>query len=265
MKEPLVLVPGAELQRRALCRQWPALSRWTPDPGRRSPPRRHAGRHREPSAGSAASGRVSRSAACRWAAMSRFEVLRQAPERVTRLALLDTSAKPATPRRLSARADDRAGAKGAFDNVTTLLWQQLVAPPVCRRALRCWSAMADEVGARGLHPAARGDHAAAGFAPGCWRPVDRRRWFSSARRMRSRPSPKRRRTPGLVGDRGAACDRSAVRPSLDAGSAEAVTRELSLGFGCVSAAGRRGRASRSRPRSNPWSTDRPACAWRQRG
>ncbi len=58
-----------------------------------------------------------------------FEVLRQAPERVTRLALLDTSAKPATPETNAPREQMIALAeKGAFDNVTTLLWQRLVAP-----------------------------------------------------------------------------------------------------------------------------------------
>ena len=58
-----------------------------------------------------------------------FEVMRRAPERVTRLALLDTSAKPATPETNAPREQMIALAeKGAFDNVTTLLWQRLVAP-----------------------------------------------------------------------------------------------------------------------------------------
>ncbi len=58
-----------------------------------------------------------------------FELMRQAPERVTRLALLDTSAKGATPetdaarRRLMALCE-----KGRFDTVCNELWQRLVAP-----------------------------------------------------------------------------------------------------------------------------------------
>lgn len=58
-----------------------------------------------------------------------FEVMRRAPRRVTRLALLDTTAKPPTPKTNAPREQMIALAqKGAFDNVTTLLWQKLVAP-----------------------------------------------------------------------------------------------------------------------------------------
>lgn len=57
-----------------------------------------------------------------------FEVMRRAPERVTRLALLDTTAKPPTPQTNAPREQMIALAeKGAFDNVVTLLWQKLVA------------------------------------------------------------------------------------------------------------------------------------------
>jgi pimeloyl-ACP methyl ester carboxylesterase len=82
-----------------------------------------------------------------------FEVMRQAPERVTRLALLDTSAKPATPETNAPREQMIALAeKGAYDNVTTLLWQRLVAPArladePLRLAVR---AMAEAIGADGF-------------------------------------------------------------------------------------------------------------------
>ncbi|MGL5363869.1 MAG: alpha/beta fold hydrolase [Bosea sp. (in: a-proteobacteria)] len=58
-----------------------------------------------------------------------FELMRMAPERVTRLALLDTSAKGPTPetdavrQRLIALCE-----KGRFDTVCNELWQRLVAP-----------------------------------------------------------------------------------------------------------------------------------------
>lgn len=58
-----------------------------------------------------------------------FEVMRRAPERVTRLALLDTTAKPPTPETNLPREQMISLAeKGAFDNVVTVLWQKLVAP-----------------------------------------------------------------------------------------------------------------------------------------
>ena len=50
---------------------------------------------------------ASRSAASRWAATSAFEILRRAPERVERLALMDTQATPDSPE--STRAPPRPG------------------------------------------------------------------------------------------------------------------------------------------------------------
>lgn len=82
-----------------------------------------------------------------------FEVMRRAPERVTRLALLDTTAQPATPETNQPREQMIALAeKGAFDNVTTLLWQKLVAPErLADEALRLTvRQMAEEVGAAGF-------------------------------------------------------------------------------------------------------------------
>lgn len=82
-----------------------------------------------------------------------FEVMRRAPERVTRLALLDTTAKPPTPETNAPRVQMIALAeKGAFDNVVTLLWQKLVAPDrLADEALRLEvRAMAEAVGASGF-------------------------------------------------------------------------------------------------------------------
>ncbi len=82
-----------------------------------------------------------------------FEVMRRAPERVTRLALLDTTAKPPTPETNAPRVQMIALAeKGAFDNVVTLLWQKLVAPDrLTDEALRLEvRAMAEAVGASGF-------------------------------------------------------------------------------------------------------------------
>lgn len=82
-----------------------------------------------------------------------FEVIRRAPERVTRLALLDTSAKPPTPETNAPREQMIALAqKGAFDNVVTVLWQKLVAPDrLADEALRLEvRAMAEMVGPAGF-------------------------------------------------------------------------------------------------------------------
>lgn len=58
-----------------------------------------------------------------------FELMRRAPERVTRLALLDTTAKPATPERNAARLEliNLAG-NGQYDRAIDLLWPTFVAP-----------------------------------------------------------------------------------------------------------------------------------------
>jgi pimeloyl-ACP methyl ester carboxylesterase len=58
-----------------------------------------------------------------------FEMLRQAPDRITRLALLDTSARGAAEASNAPRRQMMALAeKGAFEEVAGLLWQKLVAP-----------------------------------------------------------------------------------------------------------------------------------------
>ena len=82
-----------------------------------------------------------------------LELMRRAPERVTRLALLDTTAKPPTPETNAPREQMIALAeRGAFDNVVTLLWQKLVAPDrLADEALRLEvRAMAEAVGSSGF-------------------------------------------------------------------------------------------------------------------
>jgi pimeloyl-ACP methyl ester carboxylesterase len=127
MTDPLVLVPGLSCNAALYALQWAALA-----DGRLILVADHAS---DDSLGAIAE-RLLAAAPPRFALCGlsmggyvAFEVLRRAPERVTRLALLDTSAKPATPETNEPRAQMIALAeKGAYDNVTTLLWQRLVAP-----------------------------------------------------------------------------------------------------------------------------------------
>jgi pimeloyl-ACP methyl ester carboxylesterase len=127
MTDPLVLVPGLSCNAALYAPQWAALA-----DGRLILVADHAS---DDSLGAIAE-RLLAAAPPRFALCGlsmggyvAFEVLRRAPERVTRLALLDTSAKPATPETNEPRAQMIALAeKGAYDNVTTLLWQRLVAP-----------------------------------------------------------------------------------------------------------------------------------------
>lgn len=64
-----------------------------------------------------------------------FEVMRRAPERVTRLALLDTSARPDTPERRQIRRDlIRLAETGGFRGLTPRLLPQWVHPDAMRDA-----------------------------------------------------------------------------------------------------------------------------------
>ncbi len=125
--EALVLIPGLNCTAALYGPQWPALA-----PGRPI----LVADHRRDESLDAIVARLLAAAPERFALCGlsmggyvAFEVMRQAPERVTRLALLDTSAKPATPETNALREQMIGLAqKGAFDNVTTLLWQKLVAP-----------------------------------------------------------------------------------------------------------------------------------------
>ena len=151
MTEPLVLIPGLICDASLYGPQWPALA-----PGR---PILVAQLDRDESLAAIAE-RLLEAAPERFAlcglsmgGYAAFEVMRQAPQRVTRLALLDTSAKPATPETNAPREQMIALAqKGAFDNVTTLLWQKLVAPDrLSDEPLRLMvRAMAETIGADGF-------------------------------------------------------------------------------------------------------------------
>jgi pimeloyl-ACP methyl ester carboxylesterase len=151
MKEPLVLVPGLSCNAALYAPQWPALADGRPI---------LVADHASDDTLSAIVKRLLAVAPPRFALCGlsmggyvAFQVLRQAPERVTRLALLDTSAKPATPETNIPREQMIALAeKGAFDNVTTLLWQRLVAPArLTDEPLRLLvRRMADEIGAEGF-------------------------------------------------------------------------------------------------------------------
>jgi pimeloyl-ACP methyl ester carboxylesterase len=151
MKEPLVLVPGLSCNAALYTPQWPALADGRPI---------FVAEHSLDDNLPAIARRLLEAAPARFALCGlsmggyiAFEVLRQAPERVTRLALLDTTAKPATPETNAPREQMIALAeKGAFDNVTTLLWQRLVAPArLADEPLRLLvRQMADDVGAGGF-------------------------------------------------------------------------------------------------------------------
>ncbi|PZO04354.1 MAG: alpha/beta hydrolase [Hyphomicrobiales bacterium] len=151
MTEPLVLIPGLSCDARLYSQQWPALA-----PGRPI----FVAEHDRDDGLRAIAERLLRAAPERFALCGlsmggyiAFEVMRQAPQRVTRLALLDTSAKPATPETNAPREQMIALAqKGAFDNVTTLLWQKLVAPSrLTDEPLRLLArAMAETIGADGF-------------------------------------------------------------------------------------------------------------------
>lgn len=151
MPEPLVLIPGLSCTAALYGPQWPALA-----PGRTILVADHA----NDESLSAIATRLLAAAPERFALCGlsmggyvAFEIMRQAPERVTRLALLDTSAKPATPETNIPREQMIALAeKGAFDNVTTLLWQRLVAPNrLTDEPLRLLvRQMADDIGADGF-------------------------------------------------------------------------------------------------------------------
>ena len=151
MKEPLVLVPGLSCNAALYASQWPALADGRPI---------LVADHARDDTLSAIAKRLLTAAPPRFALCGlsmggyvAFEVLRQAPERVTRLALLDTSAKPATLETNAPREQMIALAeKGAFDNVTTLLWERLVASArLTDEPLRLLvRQMAEEVGADGF-------------------------------------------------------------------------------------------------------------------
>ncbi len=75
---------------------------------------------------------ASRSSACRWR-LCRLRILRQAPERVERLALLDTRAQPDSEEDAERRRQTIALAQtGQFAKLHPIFWQRLVHPAGCR-------------------------------------------------------------------------------------------------------------------------------------
>jgi len=82
-----------------------------------------------------------------------FEILRQAPERVARLALLNTSARPDTPEATERRRALVAMAReGRLHEVIDIIFPTFVHPARTRdeRLRRLVHAMADDVGAQGF-------------------------------------------------------------------------------------------------------------------
>lgn len=125
--EPLILVPGLLCTSALFALQIEALA----------PPRRIVvADHTQDDTVAAIAGRLLDSAPERFALAGlsmggyvAFEVLRQAPDRVTRLALLDTSARPDTDEARQRRLGQIAAAEaGRFEDVQAELWPRLVHP-----------------------------------------------------------------------------------------------------------------------------------------
>lgn len=81
-----------------------------------------------------------------------FEIMRQAPERVSRLALIDTQASPDTPEKRKIRQDLLALAEiGKFKGVTPRLLPKLVHPRcIATPVSELVKAMADSIGKEGF-------------------------------------------------------------------------------------------------------------------
>lgn len=127
MSEPLVLIPGLSCTAELYAPQWRRLG-----VGRQV----LVAEHRLDDSLSGIVGRLLSAAPPHFALCGlsmggyiAFEVMRRAPERVTRLALLDTSAKPATPETNALRSEMIALAEaGGFEKVNAAQWLRLVAP-----------------------------------------------------------------------------------------------------------------------------------------
>jgi pimeloyl-ACP methyl ester carboxylesterase len=124
---PVVLVPGLNCSARLYADQIPALWRFGPVT---------VADHTRDDAMSAIAGRILADAPGRFALVGlsmggyiALELVRQAPDRVAKLALLDTSARADRPEQ-SARRDDfiKLAETGRFAEVTETLWPLLVHP-----------------------------------------------------------------------------------------------------------------------------------------
>ncbi len=148
---PIVLIPGLLLSPPLYAAQLPALWRFGPVTV--------AAHYRDDSMAAIAQ-RILASAPPRFALVGlsmggyiSFEIMRQAPQRVARLALLDTMALPDTPEVSSARRTQMALAEaGRLEQVVDNLWPRLVHPGrQGDRALRALiDAMAADVGSQGF-------------------------------------------------------------------------------------------------------------------
>ncbi len=122
---PIVLIPGLLATPRLYAEQIPALWRIGPVT---------VAVHTRDDSMSAIARRILASAPSRFALVGlsmggylSFEILRQAPERVARLALLDTSARPDVPEQTEQRHAQIALARqGRLDEVSDLLFPRLV-------------------------------------------------------------------------------------------------------------------------------------------
>lgn len=122
---PIVLIPGLNCSARLYAAQIPALWRYGPV---------LVADHRRDDLVAALAGRILAEAPPRFALAGlsmggyiAFEILRQAPDRVSRVALLDTSARPDTPQQTQRREQQIALARtGRFAEVTEALWPLLV-------------------------------------------------------------------------------------------------------------------------------------------
>ncbi len=122
---PIVLIPGLLATPRLYAEQIPALWRIGPVT---------VAVHTRDDSMSAIARRILASAPSRFALVGlsmggylSFEILRQAPERVARLALLDTSARPDVPEQSEQRRAQIALARqGRLDEVSDLLFPRLV-------------------------------------------------------------------------------------------------------------------------------------------
>ena len=126
MQEPLVFVPGLTCTPALFSAQWSSLGQ-----GRLV----FAADHTQDESLEAITARLLAHAPPRFALCGlsmggyiAFEVMRQAPERVTRLALLNTSAKGATAEtNLPRQQMITLAGKGGYDSITDLFWQKFVA------------------------------------------------------------------------------------------------------------------------------------------
>jgi pimeloyl-ACP methyl ester carboxylesterase len=145
---PVVLIPGLLASPRMYAAQIPQL--W------RSGPVMIADHTRDDSMGALAQ-RILAAAPSKFALVGlsmggyiSFEILRQAPERIVKLALLDTSARPDTPEQTDSRmAQIALASEGRMTEVVNALFPRLVHPDrVNDTALRAvFALMAEEVGA----------------------------------------------------------------------------------------------------------------------